>query len=340
MRKLIHVRTIRLGLLAAISILILAGCASAKAKQAAPELIEPVMMEPKVIEVKRGSIANELKGVGVVVPNNIQYTSFTTSGKIASIEVEVGDRVRRGDRLMTLDRSPVLTNLLSQRLKVEKAKQALSQAKESQDQDRIKIAGMTLEIEEMKLEDLEEEFNQMEMFAPVDGTVVFVDQNLKVGSTVQSYRKTIGIAQDHDIQVKYISNSSLRHLTINVGDEVKLFHKGKEYTGKVVQTPNSVPFTSNDILAELNTRMLIFEFDQVPADAEFGDMVEFVLVMERADDVIVIPRVALRSYNGRNFVRILDGDTRKEVDVQRGMQTATQVEIVQGLKEGQLLIVN
>ena len=340
MRKLIHVRTIRLGLLAAISILILAGCASATAKQAAPELIEPVVMEPKVIEVKRGSIANELRGVGVVVPYNIQYTSFITSGKIASIEVEVGDRVRQGDRLMTLDRSSVLTNLLSQRLKVEKAKQSLDQAKESQDPNQIKIAGMTLEIEEMKLEDLEEEFNQMDMFAPVDGTVVFVDHNLKVGNTLQSYRKTIGIAQDHEVQVKYISNSSLRHLTINVGDEVKLYHNGQEYSGKVVQTPNSVPFTSNDVVAELNTRMLIFEFDQVPADVEFGDMVEFVLVMERADDVIVIPRVALRSYNGRDFVRILDGDTRKEVDVQRGMQTATQVEIVQGLKEGQLLIVN
>jgi len=337
-RKLIHVRTIRLGLLAAISILILAGCASATAKQAAPELIEPVVMEPKVIEVKRGSIANELRGVGVVVPYNIQYTSFITSGKIASIEVEVGDRVRQGDRLMTLDRSSVLTNLLSQRLKVEKAKQSLDQAKESQDPNQIKIAGMTLEIEEMKLEDLEEEFNQMDMFAPVDGTVVFVDHNLKVGNTLQSYRKTIGIAQDHEVQVKYISNSSLRHLTINVGDEVKLYHNGQEYSGKVVQTPLTAPFTEDQRLAQAYARMMYIEPDELPEDAEMGDFADVEIVTAVRENVIVIPKNGLRKYFGRVYVQILDGETRRDIDVEAGLETSTEVEIVKGLQEGQQVV--
>ncbi|MNP32334.1 hypothetical protein D3C76_1255080 [compost metagenome] len=54
----------------------------------------------------------------------------------------------------------------------------------------------------------------------------------------------------------------------------------------------------------------------------------------------MIPRGALRSYGGRNYVQILDGQSRKEVDVEQGIVTQTDVEIRQGLKEGQKIIIS
>jgi hypothetical protein len=55
---------------------------------------------------------------------------------------------------------------------------------------------------------------------------------------------------------------------------------------------------------------------------------------------LIIPRGALRNYQGRDFVLVVDGETRREVDVQRGLATQTEVEIVKGLNEGQQIVVN
>ena len=41
---------------------------------------------------------------------------------------------------------------------------------------------------------------------------------------------------------------------------------------------------------------------------------------------------------GRNYVLVMDGDSRKEADVQTGLITDTEVEIVSGLEEGQQVI--
>jgi multidrug efflux pump subunit AcrA (membrane-fusion protein) len=43
---------------------------------------------------------------------------------------------------------------------------------------------------------------------------------------------------------------------------------------------------------------------------------------------------------GRNFVQVLEGDSRKEVDVQPGIKDETNVEIRKGLTEGQQVILN
>jgi hypothetical protein len=54
--------------------------------------------------------------------------------------------------------------------------------------------------------------------------------------------------------------------------------------------------------------------------------------------VLIIPRSGLRTYLGRDYVQTLDGDSRKEVDVEKGIVSSTEVEIRKGLKEGQTII--
>jgi hypothetical protein len=43
---------------------------------------------------------------------------------------------------------------------------------------------------------------------------------------------------------------------------------------------------------------------------------------------------------GRSYVQIADGERKKEVDVEVGLTTPTEVEIVKGLEEGQQVILN
>lgn len=46
----------------------------------------------------------------------------------------------------------------------------------------------------------------------------------------------------------------------------------------------------------------------------------------------------LREFRERTYVRVLDGEQRREVDVRVGVRTDTQVEILSGLEAGELVI--
>jgi macrolide-specific efflux system membrane fusion protein len=109
--------------------------------------------------------------------------------------------------------------------------------------------------------------------------------------------------------------------------------------GKVVQTPSSSPDTLNKDLAEKYSKTLYIEVAQLPKDAKIGSMVDVRIITQQRDNVIKIPRSGLRSYLGRNFVRILEeGKRLREIDVEPGLVGSTEVEIVKGLEEGQVIV--
>jgi hypothetical protein len=78
----------------------------------------------------------------------------------------------------------------------------------------------------------------------------------------------------------------------------------------------------------------------VRADVAIGASADLSITTERRPDTLVIPRSALRSYLGHEYVQVLEGESRKEIDVEKGIETQTEVEILKGPKEGQKVILN
>ena len=59
------------------------------------------------------------------------------------------------------------------------------------------------------------------------------------------------------------------------------------------------------------------------------------ITTQRKDDVVIIPNQALRRFGGRKYVQIIAENARKrEVDVETGIATDTETEIIKGIKEG------
>jgi hypothetical protein len=80
--------------------------------------------------------------------------------------------------------------------------------------------------------------------------------------------------------------------------------------------------------------------EKQPEDVQIGHSAEMTIELQNRADVILLPRSAVRSYMGRSYVQIADGSQRREVDVEVGLTTATEAEIVSGLEEGQMVVVN
>ncbi len=71
---------------------------------------------------------------------------------------------------------------------------------------------------------------------------------------------------------------------------------------------------------------------------EVGDLVEVVVMLEKSDEVLWLPPQAIRTFEGRRFVVVKDGDGQRRVDVRTGLQSDDRVEIVEGVEEGQVIL--
>ena len=62
------------------------------------------------------------------------------------------------------------------------------------------------------------------------------------------------------------------------------------------------------------------------------------VVLESHPNTLWLPPQAVRKFQGNTFVVVQDGSAQRRVDVKLGLSTDEQVEILQGLSEGQVVV--
>lgn len=311
-----------------------------------PPLVKPVQQNLELYEVKRASIARQIKGSAVFTPAERQDLSFKESGgRLKEVLVNLGDTVKPGDAVARIESGDLEMKLQQQRLTVEKARILLEQTLEEQPGNAraFRLKAIDLESAQLQLNGLEEQLKRTTLVSTIGGVVTFIAA-IQSGDSVQAYSTVVGISNPKKVNLVYESTNGNELAGVEVGMEVSFNYRDKEYKGKVLQTPSTVPAgnaaAGNKVLQEKNAKSLFFSITNPPEDASLGSSVYFTLTQEMRENVLVVPRGALRSYGGRNYVQILDGQSRKEVDVEQGIVTQTDVEIRQGLKEGQKVIIS
>lgn len=107
-------------------------------------------------QVYRGNIVLSVTGKGNLVPAAQVALGFRTSGVLASLEVQVGDRVAKGQVLARLDTRALELQLAQARLQLQQAEAALNQLLAGADATEILTARKNLEQAEANLEDTRE----------------------------------------------------------------------------------------------------------------------------------------------------------------------------------------
>ena len=94
------------------------------------------------------------------------------------------------------------------------------------------------------------------------------------------------------------------------------------------------------IIDGVATYRVTFQFTSPDERVKSGMTANIDISTERRDNVIAIPQRAVIARNGKKFVRILDGETEKEVEVETGLRGSSgNIEIISGLNEGEKVIV-
>jgi len=323
--------------------LTLSGCALFPMEDEAlqPPLIKPTEEELNIVEAAKGNIQTFLKGTANFVSSSTETLSFKESGgRLKAVGVAVGQEVKAGELLVELETGDLELQLRLQKLNVEKVRIQYSQARASgAGETDLRLREIDMERELLLLESMEKRLESSRLYATISGIVTFVE-TLNTGDVINAHQSIISIADPSKMQLIYVAANTKELFPVESGMPAKLRYKGKDYAGTVLQTPSNAPMTADENKAERNSVTIIVGMEDQPADVQIGHSAELTIELQNRQDVIVLPRSAIRSYMGRSYVQIAEDERRKEIDVELGLTTATEVEIIRGLVEGQQVILN
>ena len=196
---------------------------------------------------------------------------------------------------------------------------------------RLELARIDLESANLWLDQLYDELELARLRAPVDGRITWVSQTAQEGEYLQADQRFVRIADPRDIVFTYEGRDSAQ---LNVGMEGIATVEDADYQCAVVLTPSSVPF---DQRKEFEDTVQIQVLD-LPDGISAGKTGQATFILARREDVLVLPKRAVQRYSTRTYVDVVASGVRMERDVEVGLETETQVEIVSGLTEGEEVI--
>ena len=297
-----------------------------------PALLKPVEQEYEIFEVSRRDISRTIRGIGIVEPSEQRTLHFSRPhSRLERIAVRLGDRVEKGTPLVFLDTEELEDQIALQELQLRKARLQLDRsAALGADRFAQDMAEIDVLMEEHVLATLEKQYERSVLASPVDGVVIFIEQ-LEEGDTVEPYRPLITIADPRKLHVYYQSSKTSE---VKLGMPAIVRHDEQTHRGRVVFAAGDAPPSADPELRDA----VIVSVPDLQEHAAIGDFVDLEVLIESWESTLVVPKSALRRYRDRVYVHVLEEGRKRERDVEIGIESYTDVEILSGLEEGHKVI--
>ncbi|WP_010272234.1 efflux RND transporter periplasmic adaptor subunit [Paenibacillus senegalensis] len=328
--------------------LLAAGCSLLPQEDEEEEL--PIINPPKLsakpeYEVKTGVLEKTVRGTGKMMSAKEEELYFTVDGKrIKEIYVSSGDSVEAGQLIAELDVSELESQLRQKRLQLRSEEIALIEIlRDTTDKtsDEIEQAKINYELSREEISELEQTISKSKLTAPFSGTIAGL--YMKKGDASKEY-ETVAVLADMSSLAVAVSLSADDLKKVAIGMEARVDINGAgQHKGTLLQLPNpSSPDgntgTGGQQQDSLDNYVLI-QLEAMPENVHRGTQLGATFIIERRENVTLIPLSTLRTITGRSYVQVVDPDgTKREVDVEVGQQTPTEVEIVKGLTPGQKVV--
>ncbi|TLS50460.1 efflux RND transporter periplasmic adaptor subunit [Paenibacillus antri] len=319
-----------------------------------PTITPPKLSEKPTYDVRVETIEQKVQGIGKIMSLREENLFFTSSGetggagsfRVKEVYVKSGETVAAGDLIAVLDVAEKERELRRQKLEFRQEELKMIDILRKADEyepEELEQLKVDFELKRTTLVELEETIANAQLTAPFDGSVVSL--KVKAGDTVAAYDTIAVLADLSELAVAVdFSRDDLNKVAVGMDAVVSISAAG-EHKGKVERLPtaeednNNGNPNPNQPEEDSVDNYLLVELESWPEGVTRGTPLSVTVVTDRIEQAVVIPPAALRSYNGRSYVQVVDGEGNKaEVDVEVGKQTSTQVQIVKGLEPGQKVV--
>jgi membrane fusion protein, macrolide-specific efflux system len=317
--------------------LLAAGCnlLPIEEEQLAPPLMKPAKIEYKTKAIERGTLIMQLQLFGSFYSKTQESLSFEQQGgRVKAIHAKLGQIVKTGDLIAELDSASLEIQIQLQEIEVEKANLAITQLRANRaDSYSVKRAKLDLEQQQIRLQELQRQLDATRIFAPIDGEVVYVI-SLSIGEYVNAYQLVAKIANRKEL---ILVSTYDKAGTMPIGSIVDVEFEKTKLVGEVTDNASTL---YNNADENLHEAAIITIQGTLPAAVVMGSSARIIFVQDKRENVLILPRTQVNQMNGRRYVNVLEDGVRVEKDVEVGLTTDTEIEIVSGLIEGDLVIIN
>jgi len=177
--------------------------------------------------------------------------------------------------------------------------------------------------------------------APTDGTITslmfapgMTIGSLDVGTSTSNQKVATIKTEGKPIVSVNLSEIDVSRVALDQRATVTLDSiPDKTFTGKVIGV-DRIGSTTSGVTQYPANIVLDTDSDQILPNMA----VTAKIIIDRKDNVLLVPSTAVQSQNGQNFVQILFKGKPQSLPVEIGLSSDTQTEIVSGLKEGDTVI--
>ncbi|KQX67934.1 efflux RND transporter periplasmic adaptor subunit [Paenibacillus sp. Root444D2] len=254
----------------------------------------------------------------------LQYLKVTTimagtTGSVSALPFKTGNMVHQGDTIATFVNDTLGDDILEKQSALERQK--------------------------LKVDSAKDKVDSLKIVAPFDGvfSTDFVNKkndilsNFRVGSKVTNGTQFGAVASLAKMQLPVqVDELDLPNIKTGMKAEIKVdSYPGRIFPAEVTQissvgtTTNGVTFYDVVLAAENKDNML-----------KYGMTATGEILIQDKKDVIYLPPEALQSQKGKRVVSLkkADGTVDNEHEVKIGIRSKTQIEITEGLKEGDKVV--
>ncbi len=321
----------------------------------------PVAVE--VARADRGEVRRAVEYTGRVAPEVEVNIVPKIPGRIASISVDIGDRVRKGQVLVRLEDAELVAALRSAeaglavaeanariaaaaledaRRNLERmrqlyeagavSQQQLEQAQLNYERAAAGVADAQVKQAQAAVESARLQLANAVLTSPIDGVVTgrYADPGALAGTS----QPVLTVADIDSVQVQ-ISVTGDDVNKIRVGQEVKVSVPaagGREFKGEIARISPA---------ADPRTRLYTVEIAVLNPDHSLkpGMFARVELTTDVRTDAVRVPQEAVVTKDGEKVVFVVEGGRARERRLKLGISDGRYVEVISGVRPGDVVVV-
>jgi membrane fusion protein, multidrug efflux system len=314
-----------------------ASASATKNKKNGEKEKEKVPVPVEVVSASLGSISSYLNASANLVSEFEVKVLAETEGRITDLLVDEGQRVRKGQPLVIINRDDAIIAINKAQVRADNARVTFNRAKGMSEtglmsQSDFDKTNLDLKVAEQELAEAKWRLEKTTVRAPFDGRVT--ERVVNAGQHVRPAEVLFTIAY-FDTLITRIFVPEKEAMGLTAGREVKLRLRADPnvvFAGRIRQISPVVDTATGTV-------KLTIDAVKPPALARPGAFVNVDIVRDTKSGALIVPRESVVREVRQAHVFIVEGQVAVKREVTIGLEENGHVEITSGIKPGEKVIV-
>jgi RND family efflux transporter MFP subunit len=288
---------------------------------------------PTLVSATTSTIRQSVSATGTLEPAHRADLSFVVGGTVTSVQVAVGDRVKVGTVLATIDSTGLKTAVTLAQANVTATQDQVT-AQQNAGSSAVQIASTQAQLAsaQSRLADAKTALAAASMTSPITGTVaqINVATGDKVGNAASSNAQIVVISTTSWVVEASVGSADLPQL--KKGLQAEITPTGS--TTKIFGTVKTVGIVASSSTSGSASFPVTIAVTGSPKGLYAGGAATVAIIVKQVENVLTVPTSAVHTENGKTVVHQMVNGTQVSTPVKVGTTYGAVTQILSGLKAG------